>query len=441
MANNKKKAKQFRHGLNVLSINGFFSLIVLFTLIYIFSSDKYIFLLYLEIIPALSNVIIRLGLKFLKNKSKIESWDKWIKNLSCVLAISYMILELVPKIESIWYRLALWGIIVVIILGAVSSFKRFLPNKKQYILTNIGEYINVIESFFFYLIIEILIFAVFVTILKKDWVNSNWIPMLTISIALAITVYEYWPILINVKAMLIYISFWIVVPIIVFGFYVQNRLVGGYNTFHFLFLIIAAIDSFVLVTLSSEIQTLTGKKINDINKLISTVKIILANITLLIAIATGIFEETRLQNYISGICSKFYWISKNLHLDSFINLNFKTNGKMTMFISIVLLFIGLLSYLLVHLEKMFSNWGISKLEKYGFIAIEGSFYDWLISHNCEYDKAWEVWTRNIKADKSFPKGDKDWKTIEVHLKKKKINCKTRKAIRTAYEKYEKEIKI
>ena len=394
--------------------------IVLFTYVNILSTNKSTCLFIIGALVSFLTIFIYIKLTDFR------------KNISYVLTASYMILELFPKLEFTWLRLLLWGVIVLFTWLSIFLINKLFLSKNKSQKKLIDICINIIESVIFYVICEILLLAIIVTVFKIKGSINNWIPVLVISFALEIVTYEYWLALTKAKPILIYILFWIIVPIIAFLLYVQNCWAGGYNTFHFLFLIIAAVDSLVLAILSNEMQTLIGKKINDKDNLIATIKIILANITLLSAIATGIFEETRLKHFISWICSKFYWISKNLNLDSYLNIDFKLNGKMTMFISVVLLFIGLLSYLLVYFEKKFSNWGISKLEKHGLITIKGTFYDWFISHHCE------DLIQNIKVDKSFPKEAKDWETIETYLKKKKISYKTRKAIRTAFEKYERE---
>ncbi|GAA2864329.1 hypothetical protein [Lactobacillus intestinalis] len=365
MAEENKKincSQTIRSLLNALSIYGFVCLIISFILMFIFNLNEKV-LLYLGGIDVMTYMIGGIIFYFGRKKPEIRAFNSRIKETSYILAVTYMILELIPKLETIWCRLVVGLLILGVIWYCIEKFKKFLLYKNQETLKFISICMDIIESAIFYLVIETIILAIIVSLFHINGIINNWVPIFIISGALTIIVFEYWSILINVKAILIYIFLWIIIPIIIFVFYVQNCITGGYNTFHFLFLILAALDSFALATFSNEMQTLVGKKIHDKDGFIAITKIVLANVTLLVAIATGIFEKNRLKNFIFWICSYFYRISKNWH----INLNFSINGKMTMFISITLFFIILLSFLLIFLEKKFLNWGINKLTKHGFI--------------------------------------------------------------------------
>ena len=304
-----------------------------------------------------------------------------------LLSIIYILLISSLSVVTVIHDSIKYNILYLISSLIVFSllFSLVFLNKKininNYLIKGIhDQVIDIVLSFIFIVICLLLVAAIVVEFANNLYLAKlfdDWIPILSISVAMECDNLLYSK---NIKIFMnkvyrYYFIFWIIIPPILFIFYLQRKSFGNYTTFKALLGIIAAIDAMVLLAFGDDMKTLLPKfkkKKTLISKTdseynIAELKLILGNITALTTFLTIIFpDETTVESWINKVATICYKIgifrSKYLgdsNLDTIFSKNLlnDTQFKMIVFMFVI---VGLLLVL---------SWVFFKVEKWLYIKI------------------------------------------------------------------------
>lgn len=177
------------------------------------------------------------------------------------------------------------------------------------------------------IVISFVFFALFIIFLaslalmyfpKLTTVLNYWTPILALSIALGFSLFMYYK---QIKQLtngilgILYILFWILVPIILFILYLQRNFLGNYSAFKILLGIILALDAMVILAFGNDMKELTSEFMEKraliakegSERIISKIKILLGNLTILVTLCNTIFyDDCKIWSTISDISNMFY---------------------------------------------------------------------------------------------------------------------------------------
>ncbi len=309
------------------------------------------------------------------NKDNILSLIVLLLSILCILLISSLSVAIFIHDFGKCNILYLICSLVVFGLLFLSIFLNKKFNINAYLIKGVHiQVIDIILSFVFIIFILLLAAATLKGVVNEKSIREqfdNWVPLLSISIAMGLVGLLYYKKLkMHVsKLFKYYFLFWIIVPIILFVLYLQKSLWGNYTTFKALLGIIAAIDAMALLAFGDDMKALLPrfeKENNLISKPgseydIAELKLILGNITALTTFLTILIpDETTVKSWINNvaaICYKIgfflnkYFGANNLDAIFSKDLLNDTQFKMIVFMFVIVGLLLLLSWVFFKMEK------------------------------------------------------------------------------------------
>lgn len=259
-------------------------------------------------------------------------------------------------INSIKFNFLFERFIIDFIVICVLTFLFILTlkNKNITLITDFDISLTDILDIFIscgFFIITLIYYSAFLIYPFHNQKVNDWVPILIISVSFFLTLLGYKKKI--EKIFSIYMILWIIIPVILFIIYIQIVELGGKEAFHSLFLFVTALDAFILVLISDDMQRKVHITIEN-KSIVSLIKIFLANITLVVSLVTGIFgENNNWKAFIKWLCNELFLIGRKIRKLS--NINISNEFKNMIFLVCILIIIILFSFLLIKLEKKVSK--------------------------------------------------------------------------------------